>query len=68
MEMLKPCPFCGHSAMVNYEAERNAIDIHCSYCNCSMTGFYVYFRSEENAFGEAAKNAFRAWNRRTNDV
>lgn len=60
---LKPCPFCGGMAHIDYNAKRKiygkdeyrtGVAIYCGVCEARM--FYV---SEELAI--------KAWNRRTSD-
>lgn len=67
MNELKPCPFCGNKAALEYDEKRNSIDVVCSYCNCIMSGFYVYYRHRNGAFEETAEKAIEEWNRRVSE-
>lgn len=50
-EELKPCPFCGGEAILEWEGDSYVIS--CKECNAEIT------------FEQTRKSAIKAWNRRT---
>lgn len=65
---LKPCPFCGYKAKLVYDEKTNCFGVSCSWCNANVSGYYVYFRHREGAFGETKKKAVTDWNRRVDNA
>lgn len=56
MKELKPCPFCGHKAIL--------VDLECNprfYVKCS----YRYCRVEQAPLYMSKASAIKAWNRRS---
>lgn len=68
---LKPCPFCGGDAAINYEHTRLPEDsrpthafIMCKWCGCG-TDKYIINRFHDA--DESTYSAIKAWNRRINE-
>lgn len=54
MSELKPCPFCGGEANIDFLGGFNVYRVRCTKCPCDM-GRYWYSRKDD---------AKKAWNRR----
>ncbi len=70
-DKLKPCPFCGGSAKIEYDRETMGMGecpevafVICENCGCKTKNYYIggYYGSKDNE-----KNAVKMWNRRTNN-
>lgn len=59
-DILRPCPFCGHKAVIEPFKSRKGYEAN-ALCTCCMANMHtITFDTEE----EAEKEVIKAWNRR----
>lgn len=59
-EELKPCPFCGGNATIEFEDD--SCLIRCDACSCRTEGVGLFEDSDEKY---AASEQLKIWNRRS---
>ena len=65
----RPCPFCGHSAVLVLQSQYGApaVSVECGYCHCRTTTLgpsYNYLSGEFSDIYAAVRSAAGRWNHR----
>jgi hypothetical protein len=67
MSELKPCPFCGGKATINFDAQLEPFGIWCPGCHMLVKFTKVKPVGKNEKFGRCMDDIAEAWNRRATD-